>query len=77
LTASPFPAWWKHPLLVVSMLGSADANAKRFFGVDALLQTNPERLKWSIFASLGLGLLVYGHFVVTVINDICDFYQMK
>lgn len=78
LTASPFPAWWKHPLLVVSMLGSADANAHRFFGANsAVLQTTPERLKWTIFALLGFGLVVYGHFVVTVINDICDFYQMK
>lgn len=77
LTASPFPAAWKHPLLILSVLGATDANSKRFFGVDAVLQTSPDRLKHTVLAALGLALVIYGHFVVTVINDICDFYQMK
>lgn len=62
LTASPFPAWWKHPLLILSMLGAADANLPRF-GVDSIVQTTPEAIKWTVIGALGLAIGVYSHFV--------------
>ena len=62
LTASPFPAWWKHPLLILSMLGSLDANLPRF-GRDSIVQTNTESIKWAILGALGLAIAVYSHFV--------------
>ncbi|KAK4053532.1 hypothetical protein OIV83_001700 [Microbotryomycetes sp. JL201] len=81
LTSSSFPAWWKHPLLVLSMLGAIDANAPKWFkayGIDeSFVQTSPERVKHTILSALGIALIVYGHFAITVINDICDFYGIK
>jgi len=62
LTASPFPAWWKHPLLILSMLGAADANLKRF-GMNSVVQTSPGAIKWTVVGALGLAIAVYSHFV--------------
>ena len=63
------------------MLGTFDAKAHDWFDNDVVdgpwVQTTPERVKRTILAALGVALVVYGHFVVTVINDICDFYQIK
>ncbi|GAA5936635.1 hypothetical protein JCM3775_000152 [Rhodotorula graminis] len=70
LTSSPFPAAWQHPLLVLSALGALDARL-------GIVQTSHERVKYTVLACLALGTLVYGHFVVEVIGDICEFYDIN
>lgn len=77
LTKSKFPAAWKHPLLLLSILGSLDANKPRFFGGESLIQSTDERTRNTVLVCLGLALLVYSHFVYEVIGDICAFYDIK
>lgn len=54
LTKSPFPAAWKHPLLILSALAAADARV-------GLVQTSDERVKQTVLVCLGLGVVVYAH----------------
>ncbi|GAA6003143.1 uncharacterized protein JCM10292_002889 [Rhodotorula paludigena] len=70
LTKSPFPAAWKHPLLILSALAAADARVE-------LVQTSDERVKQTVLVCLGLGIVVYAHFVWEVIGDICAFYDIN
>ncbi|GAA5868901.1 hypothetical protein JCM16303_000300 [Sporobolomyces ruberrimus] len=79
LTKSKFPAAWKHPLLLLSILGSLDANKSRIFGgsSSSWIQSNEERTKNTVLVCLGLALAVYSHFVVEVIGDICAFYDIN
>ncbi|GAA6051633.1 hypothetical protein JCM3770_001203 [Rhodotorula araucariae] len=70
LTKSPFPAAWKHPLLILSVLGAVDARL-------GLVQTSHERVKHVVLACLALAIVVYGHFVWEVIGDICAFYDIN
>lgn len=79
LTKSKFPAAWKHPLLLVSILGSLDANKSRIFGGSSTswIQSTEERTKNTVLVCLGLALVVYSHFVYEVIGDICAFYDIK
>ncbi|GAA5967145.1 hypothetical protein JCM11641_000454 [Rhodosporidiobolus odoratus] len=70
LTKSPFPAAWKHPLLMLSVLGAVDARL-------GLVQANESRTHDVVLGCLGLALLVYGHFVWEVIGDICAFYDIN
>ena len=79
LTKSKFPAAWKHPLLMLSILGSLDANKSRIFGgsSSSWIQSTEERTKNTVLVCLGLALIVYSHFVYEVIGDICAFYDIK
>ena len=79
LTKSKFPAAWKHPLLMLSILGSLDANKSRIFGgsSSSWIQSTEERTKNTVLVCLGLALVVYSHFVYEVIGDICAFYDIK
>ncbi|GAA5982938.1 hypothetical protein JCM5350_001562 [Sporobolomyces pararoseus] len=77
LTKSKFPAAWKHPLLLLSILGSLDANKPRFFGGESLIQSTDEKTRNTVLVCLGLALLVYSHFVYEVIGDICAFYDIN
>lgn len=79
LTKSKFPAAWKHPLLLVSILGSLDANKSRIFGgsSESWIQTTEERTRNTVLVCLALALLVYSHFVYEVVGDICAFYDIK
>ncbi|BGP14538.1 hypothetical protein JCM10213_001886 [Rhodosporidiobolus nylandii] len=70
LTKSPFPAAWKHPLLLLSMLGAVDARL-------GLVQTTEERTHHVVLACLALAVVVYSHFVYEVIGDICAFYDIN
>ncbi|GAA5934069.1 uncharacterized protein JCM15063_000546 [Sporobolomyces koalae] len=77
LTKSSFPAVWKHPLLILSILGSLDANLPRLVGATSWIQSSEERTKHFVMACLAFALVVYGHFVVEVIGDICTFYDIN
>ncbi|GAA5839695.1 hypothetical protein JCM5353_006664 [Sporobolomyces roseus] len=79
LTKSKFPAAWKHPLLLLSILGSLDANKSRIFGGSSTswIQSTEERTKNTVLVCLGLALVVYSHFVYEVIGDICAFYDIN
>ncbi|GAA6019480.1 hypothetical protein JCM10207_001403 [Rhodosporidiobolus poonsookiae] len=70
LTKSPFPSAWKHPLLLLSVLGAADARLR-------IVQTTDERTHNAVLACLGVALVVYAHFVWEVIGDICAFYDIN
>lgn len=76
LTKSPFPASWKHPLLLLSMLGAMDANASRF-GYRSFGHGDHESVKWTVSMCVVAATVVYGHFVWEVVGDICEFYDMK
>ncbi|KAJ8295963.1 putative CDP-alcohol phosphatidyltransferase class-I family protein C22A12.10 [Rhodotorula toruloides] len=69
LTKSPFPAAWKHPLLLLAVLAAVDAH----FGI---VQTDKASVKHTVLACLAIGTLVYAHFVWEVIGDICAFYDI-
>ncbi|BGP30717.1 hypothetical protein JCM10296v2_002474 [Rhodotorula toruloides] len=69
LTKSPFPAAWKHPLLLLAVLAAVDAH----FGI---VQTDEASVKHTVLACLAIGFLVYAHFVWEVIGDICAFYDI-
>ncbi|GAA6005227.1 hypothetical protein JCM11491_002627 [Sporobolomyces phaffii] len=79
LTKSKFPAAWKHPLLLLSILGSLDANKSRIFGgsSSSWVQTTEERTKNTVLACLAVAFVVYSHFVYEVIGDICTFYDIN
>ncbi|GAA5949886.1 hypothetical protein JCM21900_004239 [Sporobolomyces salmonicolor] len=79
LTKSRFPAAWKHPLLLVSVLGALDANAGRLFGVEggSWIQKDAESVKHTVLVCFGLAVLVYAHFVWEVVGDICAFYDIN
>ncbi|GAA5884481.1 hypothetical protein JCM6882_005268 [Rhodosporidiobolus microsporus] len=70
LTKSPFPAAWKHPLLLLSILGAVDAQV-------GVVQTSEERTHNVVLACVGIAFLVYAHFVWEVIGDICAFYDIN
>lgn len=74
LTKSPFPAIWKHPLLILSVLGSVDANAYRWGGWESVVRGHE---KWVVGASVALAVAVYAHFVTDVIGDICAYFDIK
>ena len=76
LTKAPFPSLWKHPLLVLSIIGSLDANAARF-GRESWAHGDHEKVKWTVVACVGAATVVYAHFVWEVVGDICEFYDMK
>lgn len=76
LTKAPFPSLWKHPLLVLSIIGSLDANAERF-GKESWAHGNHEKVKWTVVTGVVVATVVYAHFVWEVVGDICDFYDMK
>ncbi|GAA5892588.1 hypothetical protein JCM5296_006169 [Sporobolomyces johnsonii] len=79
LTKSRFPAAWKHPLLLVSVLGAIDANAGTLFGVEggSWIQKDDERVKHTVLACFALAVIVYAHFVWEVVGDICAFYDIN
>ncbi|GAA6061052.1 hypothetical protein JCM10212_000095 [Sporobolomyces blumeae] len=77
LTKSKFPAAWKHPLLMLSIVASVDANLPTWVGIDSVVQSSDERTKATVFACLAIALVVYSHFVWEVVGDICAFYDIK
>mgnify|MGYP001576628639 FL=1 len=74
LTKSPFPAIWKHPLLILSVLGSVDANAYRVGGWESVVRGHE---MWVVGASVAVAVAVYAHFVTDVIGDICEYFDIK
>lgn len=70
LTKSEFPAAWKHPLLALSALGALDA-----WG--GWVQSSERATERVVLAAVVLAALVYAHFVVDVVGDICEFYNIK
>ncbi|GAA5868711.1 hypothetical protein JCM8547_003791 [Rhodosporidiobolus lusitaniae] len=70
LTKSPFPSVWKHPLLLLSILGAVDARV-------GIVQTSDERTHNALLACVGIAALVYAHFVWEVVGDICAFYDIN
>ncbi|SCV67778.1 BQ2448_5389 [Microbotryum intermedium] len=79
LTASAFPATWKHPLIFIALVGAVDANASWLTNgrYATHWQTTHESTKWAVLAGLVLAIMVYAHFVWEVIGDICAFYDMN
>ena len=76
LTKAPFPSLYKHPLLLLSILGSLDANAWRV-GRSSLGHEDHESVKWTVVGGVVVATFVYGHFVWEVVGDICEFYDIK
>lgn len=76
LTKAPFPSAWKHPLLVLSVLGTIDANATKF-GFTSFGHADHQAVKYTVSACVFVATIVYGHFVWEVVGDICEFYDMK
>ena len=77
LSAAPFPAAWKHPLLFLSVAGAVDANLGRLEGWAPVVQTDAGRVLGVVYTFLGAAIVVYGHFVYDVVGDICEFYDIK
>jgi len=77
LSAAPFPAAWKHPLLFLSVAGAVDANLGRLPGWAPVVQTGEGAVSGVVWACLGAAVVVYGHFVYDVVGDICEFYDIK
>jgi ethanolaminephosphotransferase len=74
LTQSGFPSLSHHPLLILSVLGSLDANlANVGYGFQGSSGSAAVVVAGSLVAAVG----VYGHFIWEVIGDICRFYDMK
>ncbi|GAA6037966.1 hypothetical protein JCM8097_009513 [Rhodosporidiobolus ruineniae] len=71
LTKSTFPSVYKHPLLLLSILGALDARVFR------IVQTTEERTHDTVLACLAVAFVVYGHFVWEVVGDICAFYDIN
>lgn len=83
LTKSPFPGIIKHPLLILSVIGSLDANLEWLTkGTRIELRgwqgdVGSEGEKWVVGICLALAVAVYSHFVWEVVGDICEFYDIK
>lgn len=70
LSSSRFPAVYKHPNLVLALLGAIDA--KRGY-----VQRNLASEQTVVGLCLVFAAAVYGHFVWEVIGDICEFYDIN
>lgn len=77
LTKAKFPDWYRHPLLLLSILGAVDANILRALGRVSYGHGNHQMIKWTVGACLISSLMVYTHFVWEVVGDICEFYNIK
>lgn len=79
LTKDRFPIWWSHALLLLSILGSVDANWERIGGSGSKgwAHANHERVVWTVGVCVAVSIGVYAHFVIDVVGDICDFYNIK
>lgn len=76
LTASPFPSVWKHPLLILSVLGAVDSHLEDLTGVKGVQRgEGSHRVVVAICLVVALG--VYAHFVWEVVGDICEFYDIN
>ncbi|KAL8291483.1 hypothetical protein RQP46_002461 [Phenoliferia psychrophenolica] len=70
LTKSEFPAAWKHPLLGVTALGALDA-----WG--GWVQRSERATERVVLGAVVVAFVVYAHFVVEVVGDICEFYDIN
>lgn len=70
LTKSEFPAAWKHPLLAITAIGALDA-----WG--GWVQRSERATERVVLGAVVIAFVVYAHFVVEVVGDICEFYDIK
>ncbi|KAJ2961355.1 hypothetical protein NQZ79_g3358 [Umbelopsis isabellina] len=72
LTKAPFPYF--NLMLVPLAIGCINANLPNIIGIEPFFQGKKELpFLWSCFA---FSILVYAHFAISVINELCDYFDI-